>query len=558
MRPAGRGGPNTRIMAAAMPPRTRKTPHARREAASPRRRMLPRSMWVVLAVALFLRGVRLDGVIGGFHDHNEANYTLMASHFTPKTLFFPNPDGRLFLETPPLYAWLLALLFQVTGVSVVSARLLTIFMGLGLVLATFLLARRLFDERAGVAAAALVAVSPVAVLTGRNIQTDTLLAFLSVLAVLFYARAQSEEGTRRDAIFFGAALGLAVFTKLFAVVLVPVLVAWELAANRGRRLRTLAVGLPIAAAPALMFYGFHFLRDFAGTRALVFGGAAATRGLPASASEWAGLAIEAVWALSPPVALCVIAGVVFALARPSREAMLALFPLAAYAAFFALVHKHSYYVLTVVPWGAVLAGAALARIPSAAARRGIVGVAAAGATFVTLVDLTAMKLGFTEFEEFGRAAGAVAGGPYPLLVTQDMIDSHGTVLNFYEPRARLVALDRLPRSADGRVALPEDSGAPWILSFVPPQTQSHGGAALLYRERYGVELFGRTLAEAHANPHYFRQGAYVVEKTGSPLEFGLRPIRSYPAMAFGAVPPGVGLWATPQGLTLRPLPPPGP
>jgi hypothetical protein len=218
MRPAGRGGPNTRIMAAAMPPRTRKTPHARREAAPPRRRILPRSMWLVLAVALFLRGVRLDGVIGGFHDHNEANYTLMASHFTPKTLFFPNPDGRLFLETPPLYAWLLALLFQVTGVSVVSARLLTIFMGLGLVLATFLLARRLFDERAGVAAAALVAVSPVAVLTGRNIQTDTLLAFLSVLAVLFYARAQSEEGTRGDAILFGAAHGLAGVTNRFAVV----------------------------------------------------------------------------------------------------------------------------------------------------------------------------------------------------------------------------------------------------------------------------------------------------------------------------------------------------
>jgi hypothetical protein len=431
-------------------------------------------------------------------------------------------------------------------------------MGLGLVLATFLLGRRLFDERAGVAAAVLVAVSPVAVLTGRNIQTDTLLAFLSVTAVLFYARAQSDDGTRRDSIAFGVALGLAVLTKLFAVVLVPVLVAWELAANRsrGRRLHTLAVGLPIAAAPALLFYGFHAVRDFAGTRALVFGGAAATRGLPASASEWAGLLIETIWAFSPPVTLCVLAGVILALARPSPEAMLVLFPLVAYAAFFALVHKHSYYVLTLVPWGAILAGAALARIPSAAARRGIVGVVAAGAAFVTLVDLTSMKLGFTEFEEFGRAARAVAGGPYPLLVTQDMIDSHGTVLNFYDPRAQLVALDRLPRAADGRLALPEESGAPWILSFVPPQTRSNGGAALLYRERYGVELFGRTLAEAHANPHYFRQGAYVVEKTGGLLEFGLRPLRSYPAMAFGAVPPGVGLWATPQGLSLRPLPPP--
>jgi hypothetical protein len=393
----------------------------------------------------------------------------------------------------------------------------------------------------------------VAVLTGRNVQTDTQLVFLSVAAVHLFARAQSDEGTARDRLAFGICLGLAILTKLFALALVPALLAWALVANRGRRLRGLAAALAIAAVPALLFYGFHAARDLAGTRALVFGGAAATRGLPATGSEWAGLVIETVWAFSPPLTLCVLAGVAAALLRPSREALLVLFPLAAYAAFFAFVHKHSYYALTMLPWAALLAGAALARIPGAAARRGIVGVAAAGAVFVTLVDLTAMKLGFTEFAEFGRAAGAVGGGSYPLLVTQDMVDSHGTVLNFYDPRARLVALDRLPHSADGRIALPESSGAPWLLSFVPPETRASGGAALLYRERYGVELFGRTLAEAHANPHYFRQGAYVVEKTGGLLEFGLRPLRSYPAMAFGAVPPGVGLWATPRGLTLRPV-----
>ena len=512
-------------------------------------------MWAILALALFLRGLRLDDVIGGFHDHNEATYTLMAAHFTPATLLFPNPDGRLFLETPPLYAWLLALLFRFTGVSVVAARLFTIAMGLGLVVVTYLLGRRLASERAGVAAALLVAVAPVAVLTGRNIQTDTPLAFLSVAAVLLYARAQSEEGAPRDAVAFGVALGLAIFTKLFAVVLVPALFAWELAVHRGRRLRTLAVGLPIAAILPLLFYGFHFARDFAGARALVFGGAAATRGLPASASEWAGLLIEAVWAFSPPVTLCVAAGIAVALARRTPPLLLALVLFAAYAAFFAVVHKHSYYTLTLLPWGAILAGAAFAGIPPDAVRRTILGVAAAGAVFVTLVDLTAMKLGFAEFAEFGRESKAIPDSSYPLLVSQDMVDSHGTVLNFYDPRARLVAMEALPRGADGRLRLPEAASRPYLLTFVPPQTRSAAGGALLERERYGVEIFGRTLAEAHPNAHYFRQGRYFVERTGGPLDFGLKPLRSYPALALVPIPRGLGLWATPSGITVRAVPP---
>jgi 4-amino-4-deoxy-L-arabinose transferase-like glycosyltransferase len=509
-------------------------------------------MWAILALALFLRGVRLDEVIGGFHDHNEANYTLMAAHFTPATLLFPNPDGRLFLETPPLYAWLLALLFRFTGVSVVAARLFTIATGLGLVVATYLLGRRLASERAGVAAALLVAVAPVAVLTGRNIQTDTQLAFLSVAAVLFYARAQSEDGSRGDAVAFGVALGLAILTKLFAVVVVPALALWELAGNRGRRWRTLAKGVAIAAILPLLFYGFHFGRDFAGTRALVFGGAAATRGLPTSGSGWAGLLIEAVWAFSPPVTLCVAAGIAVALVRRTPALLLAGLLFAAFAVFFAFVHKHSYYVLTLLPWGAILAGAAFDGIPPAAVRRTMLGVAAAVAAFLTLVDLTAMKLGFTEFEEFGRASKSIPGAAYPLLVSQDRVDSHGTVLNFYDPRARLVAMDRLPRAADGRVSLPAGEGTPYLLTFVPPQTRAAAGGALLERERYGVEVFGRTLAEAHANAHYFRQGEYVAERTGGPLEFGLKPLRSYPALALVPIPPELGLWATPGGIAVRP------
>jgi hypothetical protein len=86
---------------------------------------------------------------------------------------------------------------------------------------------------------------------------------------------------------------------------------------------------------------------------------------------------------------------------------------------------------------------------------------------------------------------------------------------------------------------------------VPPQTQSVSDGWLLWRERFGLELFGWTVAEAHANPHFFRQGAYTWQRTGGALDFGLRSLRSYPAMALVPVPPGVGLYESEQGLQLR-------
>jgi hypothetical protein len=94
----------------------------------------------------------------------------------------------------------------------------------------------------------------------------------------------------------------------------------------------------------------------------------------------------------------------------------------------------------------------------------------------------------------------------------------------------------------------------YLLTFVPPQTRSAAGGALLKHERYGLELFGRTLAEAHPSAQHFRQGRYFVEKTGRPLDFGLKPLRSYPALAFVPIRSGIGLWATPSGITVRAAP----
>ena len=152
----------------------------------------------ILLLAAALRVWRIDSPIGGFHGFNEAHYTLIAKNFGNHSLLAPSPDGRdVFLETPPLYPWLLGAVFVTTGPSVVAGRLLSVAVTLALIGATFSLGTALFGAGAGLIAALLVAVAPVSVLTGRNIQTDPLLVLLLVLSALAFWRANEEEAAGR-------------------------------------------------------------------------------------------------------------------------------------------------------------------------------------------------------------------------------------------------------------------------------------------------------------------------------------------------------------------------
>lgn len=534
--------------------RRRKT---RRSEATLPPRSEPKVPWLLIAILLiaaFLRLWHIDSVIGGFHDHNEANYSLMAKNFASSSVLFPNPDGHLFLETPPFYAYCLSLIFHFTGVSVLAARLLSVLCSLGLVVSTFLLGRRLFGTGAGLVGSLLVAVSPVAVLTGRNIQTDSMLMFLLVTALLFYRRAES--GSKADWFSFGGLFGLSMFTKLFASIALPAIVLWEWVANRERRTMARAGfwrGLAVAFAIPLWFYGYHAVRDLSYLRQQVSGGAAASTRFPVSFGEWSGLGMETLWAFSPLVAVLIAAGALAALwrPRPSRETLFVLIPFGSFMVFYSVVHKHSYYLLTVLPFGALLAGRLVVSLRPRLLRVGLIVAAAATGMFVSLVDLTSMKLGFTEFADFGQIVSGLPGATRSLLVTREMLESHGTVLIFYDPSARLVTLEDLPRETDGRLDISIDAST-YVLSFVPPQTRRPARGWLFDRERYGLELFGWTLAEAHANPHFFRQGAYIRERTGGLLDFGLRPLREYPALALLPVPRGMALSVTPQGLQIKP------
>lgn len=153
-------------------------------------------------------------------------------------------------STPPLYylvAWLWSRPF---GTGEVWMRSLSALAGTATILVVYLGARALpLPRRAGLVAAAAVAVSPVMIWFSQDARAYALVVLLTALSFLFFARAR-RSGSRRDLAWWGVFSALALATHYFAgfvVVAEAALLLW----GPHRRAAALAL-LPILAMAALL------------------------------------------------------------------------------------------------------------------------------------------------------------------------------------------------------------------------------------------------------------------------------------------------------------------
>jgi uncharacterized membrane protein len=153
-------------------------------------------------------------------------------------------------STPPLYylvAWLWSRPF---GTGEAWMRSLSALAGTGSILAVYLAARALpLSRRAGLIAAAAVAVSPVLVWFSQDARAYALVFLLTALSFLFFARARRSE-SRRDLAWWAAFSSLALATHYFAGFVVLAEAALLL---RGANRRAVAVALlPVLTMAALL------------------------------------------------------------------------------------------------------------------------------------------------------------------------------------------------------------------------------------------------------------------------------------------------------------------
>jgi 4-amino-4-deoxy-L-arabinose transferase-like glycosyltransferase len=169
----------------------------------------------------------------------------------------PHWNGHTWFEKPPLYFWATGFLFKTFGISEFWARFPSAVSGLGVLLLAFLIARRIYNETAGILAVLILLSSQLFVYYARFGTTDTMLTLFILLAVYAYVRTEEDQ---RFWLLAGASCGMALMVKGAAGLIVPaVLLVASLIDRRFLSiLRTRWVWIGIAVV-ALIAMPWHLL-----------------------------------------------------------------------------------------------------------------------------------------------------------------------------------------------------------------------------------------------------------------------------------------------------------
>ena len=153
-------------------------------------------------------------------------------------------------EHPPTALWapgytvVLAAVFALPGDDVAAARALNVVAGLALVAGVYYLGRRLFDERAGLIAAGIVALFPSLVLFSSLVLTESLFTALAVgLLCLAAAWTLDEVPSWPKALGVGLAAGVVTMVRPEGIVFAGIIVLTWIAVHRSWRIVARYTGL---------------------------------------------------------------------------------------------------------------------------------------------------------------------------------------------------------------------------------------------------------------------------------------------------------------------------
>jgi 4-amino-4-deoxy-L-arabinose transferase-like glycosyltransferase len=137
------------------------------------------------------------------------------------------------LHWPPGYPVFLRLAEATTGTTLIGAELIQLLLTAAACLVLWRIGARLGDPRAGMAGAWLYALSPNTALWSLTIMSETLFAFLVVIALYAWVRSQMSGRLIWD-VATGVILGTAAFVRPIGLLLIPI---WAVCGLFGARLR---------------------------------------------------------------------------------------------------------------------------------------------------------------------------------------------------------------------------------------------------------------------------------------------------------------------------------
>jgi mannosyltransferase len=207
------------------------------------------ALWVLAFLTALGAAMRFASIdVQSFH-HDEV---ITAARVLPGSFGDMLHAVRVSESNPPLYyvlAWGWAKAF---GTDEVGLRTLTALFGTATVPLAYCIGAELASRRAGLIAAALVAVSPMLIWYSQEARSYAILVFFCAASLLFFARAlRTRRG--RDLSLWALASALALCSHYFAVFAVGIEAVWLLIALRSRwRLVLPAVAVVAATGLALI------------------------------------------------------------------------------------------------------------------------------------------------------------------------------------------------------------------------------------------------------------------------------------------------------------------
>ncbi|HET8862099.1 MAG TPA: glycosyltransferase family 39 protein [Solirubrobacterales bacterium] len=187
------------------------------------------SFWIVAGLTVVAAGLRFAALGVQAYHHDE----IVTASRVLRADFWHAMEAVGFSESaPPLYYALAWFWTQLTGTGEFGLRSLSAVAGVATVPVAYLLGAELRDRRAGIVAAALVAVNPMLLWYSQEARSYSLLVLLTAIAALCFVRAL-DRGRRRDFTGWGVASALALATHYFAIFPIAFEAAWLLW-RRGR------------------------------------------------------------------------------------------------------------------------------------------------------------------------------------------------------------------------------------------------------------------------------------------------------------------------------------
>jgi len=188
-----------------------------------------RAFWIVAGLTVLAAALRFATLGVQAYHHDE----IVTASRVLRDGFWHAMEAVGFSESaPPLYYALAWAWTQLTGTGELGLRSLSALAGVATVPVAFLLGVELRDRRAGIVAAALVAVNPMLLWYSQEARGYALLALLTAAAALYFVRALG-AGRRRDFTAWGVVSALALATHYFAIFPIVLEAVWLLW-RRGR------------------------------------------------------------------------------------------------------------------------------------------------------------------------------------------------------------------------------------------------------------------------------------------------------------------------------------